>query len=98
MNSISKAISISILIGSIASCAWLKTNSAALTSDGLQTIDCVVSAALSGIPVEEIGCGIAAVEDIVKLLDAAHTTPVPSPALSRIRARQLSMKTDAGTQ
>jgi hypothetical protein len=94
MTRTNKAISLSsiILIASLSSCAWFKANSTALSADALSTVECVVSSALAGNPVELIGCGIAAVEDVVKLLDSAHVVPVPSPVLSRIRARQMAVR------
>ena len=74
----------------LCSCAWLKTNDKALSADAIATVSCVVNAALAGQPVEEIGCGVSAVEDIVTILDASHVTPVASPALAAVRAAQSS--------
>jgi len=79
---------ISLLLVSLCSCAWLKSNSTALSADSLQVVSCVVSAAQSGQLVEEISCGAMAVSDVVAILDAAHVQPAPSPALTQVRAMQ----------
>jgi hypothetical protein len=59
----------------------------ALSADGLSLLNCVAGDAISGMTVEAtaLACGVAVVGDVVSILDAAHITPVSSPALTAYR-------------
>ena len=81
-----------IVCVAVCSCQWLKTNSKALSADALQTVSCVVTALLSGVPVELVACGALAIDDIVNIADSAHVTPVPSPGLAAVRVKQAALK------
>jgi hypothetical protein len=72
----------------VCSCAWFKANVAALTADQLQLVNCITTGALAGQTVEvlAVSCGLADVSAVVSILDAAHQSVVPSPALAQVRA------------
>lgn len=83
-----RTLSCVLCLALISGCAWFSANSKALSADALGELECVSSALLSGVPVELVACGALLVEDIVNIADAAHITPVPSPALTAHRAKQ----------
>jgi hypothetical protein len=79
-----------LLLTSLTSCAWIKAHQAPLSADSLQLVSCVVNSLVAGNAVEDVGCGLQYVEDVVAIADAAKVVPVPSPGLAAVRAKQQS--------
>ena len=83
-----------VLCLAVSGCAWFKANEGALTTDGLNLINCVVTNAQAGQTVEQTSatCGNLAYTDTVAVLDASHVVPVPSPGLTLARTLKKQVK------
>lgn len=93
MKSLLAVASLSLCLASVSGCGWFSANEKVLSADGLSLVSCVTGNAGQPVEVIAVVCGGLLVSDTVAILDAAHITPVVSPAVTAYRVQHPSPTT-----